>query len=94
MSVMWLPKYDEQAFERDSNARERAIESWEKMQMRDVCYDVPVQYCDGSGVIEERYVDVDQTEVVKCPGCVACALQTESEIEMAVRTVGDFREAA
>jgi len=25
--VMWLPKYDEQAFERDSNARERAIES-------------------------------------------------------------------
>lgn len=31
--------------------------------------------CDGSGILEEFYVDVDQTEVVKCQGYPACDLE-------------------
>lgn len=28
--------------------------------------------CDGSGILEEYYIDVDQTEVIECKGCPAC----------------------
>lgn len=33
-----------------------------------------VARCDGSGIIEEYYIDVDQTNVIACPGCFACEL--------------------
>ena len=31
--------------------------------------------CDGSGIAEEYYIDVDQTHIIPCPGCIACDLE-------------------
>lgn len=28
--------------------------------------------CDGSGIVDEFYIDVDQTQVIECKGCPAC----------------------
>src|SRR6185437_6631699 len=46
--------------------------------------------CDGSGVVEETYVGVDQTFVVACKGCPACDLAAAEEVQQ--QFLGDDRE--
>jgi len=71
---------DELAFERNERQREeRDMRDWQdndlsREQVIAELSGMP-QYCDGSGVLEERYIDVDQTEVVSCPGCIACDME-------------------
>ena len=45
--------------------------------------------CDGSGIIDERYVDVDYAIVTECEGCPACdellaeiAAEMEAEFQL------------
>lgn len=51
--------------------------------------------CDGSGVQDERYIDVDQTEVTLCPGCSACQ-ETPARVIFALTEFGPVtvKEAA
>lgn len=79
----WHNEYTEKQWRSDADARERAAARDEQLQMQD-WYGDPVAFarCDGSGILEEFYVDVDQTQVIRCPGCCACE---EGELEQARR---------
>jgi hypothetical protein len=74
----WTSGYDEQTWRNDADFRERAEAKRERIEMQDVIFDhAELARCDGSGVLDETYIDVDQTRVIACPGCVACRLEKE-----------------
>jgi len=52
---------------------EREAAEYRALEARIAAEDAALQ-CDGSGIIDEYYIDVDQTQVVKCAGCPACEL--------------------
>lgn len=87
MSLIWeADNSREQYWRSDADARERADEHWNEIQMADVSFDAPVERCDGSGITYEEYVDVDRVIQERCPGCIACRLQQdEDDLEMARR---------
>lgn len=68
--------WQEQDFAREDAARNAAAAVH---QVREEAADsmMPI-LCDGSGVVEEEYFDVDQTWVVKCVGCPACRGEEEA----------------
>ena len=65
--------YGEYEWRIDADFREREAARREEFELADF-YEprVAVAKCDGSGIIEEMYFDVDQTEVIRCQGCAAC----------------------
>lgn len=79
----------ESTWQNDADARERSYNRREARDMQEVeffadarmleahalAYDLslPVS-CDGSGVVEETYIGVDQTRVIPCKGCPACEM--------------------
>ena len=79
----WNNEYTEPMWRDDADARERAAARDEEMQMQDWhAGPLALARCDGSGILEEFYIDVDQTQVIRCPGCCACE---EGELEQARR---------
>src|ERR1035441_4689175 len=69
----WNNEYTEPMWRDDADARERAAVRDEEMQMQDWhAGPLALARCDGSGILEEFYIDVDQTQVIRCPGCCAC----------------------
>lgn len=94
--MYWQNDYSEQTWRNDADARERSEARREAIAMSDWQNDFRPQLCDGGGILEEHYTDVDQTTATKCPGCPAC--ETESEIDRATRrapiTTPRFREVA
>lgn len=87
--------YSENTWRNDADARERAENQREQIAMQK--YEPEgVVLCDGSGMQAEWYVDVDQTDGIRCPGCAACAV--ESEIDRSTRrapiTNSFYREVA
>src|SRR5581483_7124783 len=106
---MLYSDYSEQTWRNDADARERVEALREQAAMCDWQNDFRPQLCDGSGILEETYTDVDQADVVRCPGCPACDLERveftgtrqraeESEIARATRrapiTPPRYREVA
>jgi hypothetical protein len=67
----WTNEYTEQDWRNDADARERADWQRDEIALGDFEEFRP-QLCDGSGAIDEYYVDVDITNIVPCPGCPAC----------------------
>ena len=79
----WHNEYTERMWRHEADAAERTQARNEKMLMPDwQAEPVALARCDGSGILEESYIDVDQTHVILCPGCCACE---ESDLEQATR---------
>lgn len=77
---------DGDAFHMDEEQLERQRGSWERFDvLLDEYYErvprVAFARCDGSGVQEEYYIDVGQTNVIPCPGCKNCDPANFPEIE-------------
>lgn len=79
--------HTEQNFNRDNELRDRMYNERTERDMRELIIEqeearheaaVLAQWpvtCDGSGIIDEFYIDVDQTQVIACKGCPACDLE-------------------
>jgi hypothetical protein len=77
--------YSERTWQNDADAREHAQQGREEIEMQDWQEQdaelldqarhaprIALARCDGDGILEEYYFDVDQTHVIMCPGCCAC----------------------
>lgn len=72
---------DEAAYDRTERAREfRHMQDWQVDDVQLLAearkeateqYQWPIT-CDGSGILSEEQIDVDQTRVIVCQGCPAC----------------------
>jgi hypothetical protein len=63
---------DDAAQESAASARDaRDLQDWQETDLADDGDTRPLR-CDGDGILQEYYTDVDQTQVIPCPGCPAC----------------------
>ena len=79
----WRNDYSEQVWRNDTETRERGQARNEMIQMKDwQAESFASSLCDGSGILEDFFIEVDQTQVIPRPVCCACQ---ESDLEQARR---------